>query len=268
MRSFAPRNRPLSRSTTTICLAVGAAAWLSACGPPRYSPVEPLGSDPAALLSGVRAREDRIGSLRARFKATAFHGAEESVVQGVLLVRKPDRFRMRLMLPFGITVLDYVSDGDRTWTFLPLSRGENIEEARLFSPADVRETFLRGAAAFPGTCSATNESAATVDFACRSCEDCPLLRSLRVDRRTGTISEETSYDAGEPHLSIRYDDYREVAGLPLPFYVLMQYPERRLKVEIEIGAYEVNPQLRKNLFVPPAGATLETGTALPDPGAP
>jgi hypothetical protein len=158
------------------------------------------------------------------------------------------------MLPFGITVLDYVSHGDRSWTLLPLAKGEASEEARLFSPDDVRETFLRGPAAFPGICSATDGSAAIVEVACRSCKECSLLRSLRLDRRNATITEETSYDDGEPRLTIRYADYREVGGRPLPLRVVMTYPARRLKVEIQIRAYEVNPELRDELFEPPPGA--------------
>lgn len=255
MRSFGLRTELSPR--LAACLGAVAAVWLSACGPPRYAPKTPIPSEPAILLGEVRAREERIDSLRARFKATAFHDSEESVVQGVLLVRKPDRFRMRLLLPFGITVLDYVSYGDRDWTLLPLARSGEAEEARLFSPADVRETFLRGNAAFPGTCSATGRSRSVVEVECRSCDDCPLLRSLRLDRRDGTISEETSYEGGGPRLSIRYGDYREVAGLPLPFHVIMEYPKRQLKVEIQIDAYEVNPPLKQELFEPPPGAKME-----------
>jgi hypothetical protein len=262
MRSFNLRTEP---SRFAGHLGIVAAACLSACGPPRYSPVATVRSDPAALLAEVRTREERIESLRARFKATAFHGSDESVVQGVLLVRKPDRFRMRLMLPFGITVLDYVSHGDRDWTLLPLSRDADTERARLFSPADVRETFLRGAAAFPGTCSATGPSSPIVVVNCRSCRACPLLRSLQLNRNDGTISEETSYDESGPRLSIRYGDYRRVSGLPLPFHVVMSYPTQQLKVEIEIGAYEVNPQLKETLFEPPPGAKM---VVMPDPKAP
>jgi outer membrane lipoprotein-sorting protein len=265
MRSF---GLPTEPPQLAVCVGVVAMALLFACKPPRYAPATPVSTDPAAVLAGVRQREDQIHSLRARFKATAFHGSGESDVHGVLLVRKTNRFRMRLMLPLGITVLDYVNQGDRAWTLSPLSNGDDAEEARLFSPADVRETFLRGAAAFPGTCLATGESAAIVEVACRACDDCPLLRSLHLDRRNGTISEETSYDGGEPRLAIRYADYREVFGQPLPFRVVMTYPARRLKVEIQIRAYEVNPELKDELFEPPPGSKLETVVATPEPSSP
>lgn len=247
-------NLPIEPFRFAACLGAVAAAWLPACGAPRYTPATPPPSDPAAVLRVVRERENETRSLRGSFKATASHGSGESDVQGVLLVRKPDRFRMRLMLPFGFTVLDYVSHGDRAWTFLPLAKGESSEEAHLFSPADVRETFLRGPAAFPGTCTATDESAAAVEVVCRSCDECPVLRSLRLDRHSATIVEETSYDDGAARLTIRYGDYREVDGLPLPFQVLMAYPARRLQVAIRIRSYEVNPQLKDELFKPPAQA--------------
>jgi outer membrane lipoprotein-sorting protein len=216
------------------------------------------------VLEGVRRREDEIRSLRARFKATASHDLDQSDVQGVLLVRKTDRFRMRLMLPLGITVLDYVSHGDKAWTFLPLSKDDNAEgTTTLLSPRDVRETFQRGAAAFPGTCSASNDSSEIVEVECRPCDECPVLRSMRLDRRRGTISEETSYDADGPRLSIRYDDYREVDGVPLPFHILLSYPMQRLKVEIRIRAYEVNPELKDELFAPPSGAKRTTTAVIP-----
>lgn len=263
MRFSGLTTEPLPR--VAAYLGVAATAVLFACGPPRYVPTIPPLSDPAAVLDGVRRREDEIRSLRARFKATAFHGADESDVQGVLLVRKTDRFRMRLMLPLGVTVLDYVSHGDRTWTFLPLSKNDDAREATLFSPADVRETFLRGEAAFPGTCSATSDSVSIVDVVCRSCDECPVLRSMRLDRRRGTITEETSYGDGEPRLAIGYDDYREVAGLPLPFQVVMTYPSRGLRIEIRIRAYEVNPELKDELFTPPRGASSEKTGAVMHP---
>jgi hypothetical protein len=220
------------------------------------------------VLDGVRQREDAIRSLRARFKATAFHGSDESDVQGVLLVRKTDLFRLRLLLPLGITVLDFVSHGDRAWTLLPLSNEESTSETTLFSPADVRETFQRGDAAFPGTCSATSDSVSIVDVTCRSCDECPPLRSMRLDRRRGTITDETSYDDGAPRLAIRYGDYREVDGLPLPLHVVMTYPSRRLKVEIRIRAYEVNPELSDALFAPPRGARSEKASGITPTGGP
>jgi outer membrane lipoprotein-sorting protein len=265
MPSFDRLTEPLRRFAAYF--GILATATFLACGPPRYSPVVPLRNEPAVVFEVVRQREDHIQSLRARFKATAYQGSDENDVQGVLLVRKADRFRMRLMLPLGITVLDYVSHGSRTWTLLPLSKEDNTAEATLFSPADVRETFLRGPAAFPGTCSATSDSVSIVDVACRACDHCPLLRSLRLDRRGATIVDEKSYDDGGPRLAIHYDDYREVAGLPLPFHILMTYPARRLNVEIKIREYEVNPELKDKLFEPPQGAKPETGAVIPHPGA-
>jgi outer membrane lipoprotein-sorting protein len=262
MRFSGPPTEPLPRIAGYLGVAAMAASF--ACAPPRYVPATPPPSDPAAVLEGIRRREDEVRSLRAAFKATAFHELDQSDVQGVVLVRKPDRFRMRLMLPLGITVLDYVSHGDKAWTFLPLSKDDNAEETpTLLSPRDVRETFQRGTAAFPGTCSASSGSSATVDVECRPCDECPILRSMRLDRRRGTISEETSYDTDGPRLSIRYDDYREVDGLPLPFHILMSYPTRRLKVEIRIRAYEVNPELKDELFAPPAGAKRTTVAVSP-----
>jgi hypothetical protein len=70
------------------------------------------------MLAAVR-REEQVRSLRARFSSVARTSGVERAADGVLLIAKPDRFRLRLMLPFGITVFDYLNIGEQTWTVLP-----------------------------------------------------------------------------------------------------------------------------------------------------
>src|SRR5262249_42706662 len=113
-------------------------------------------TDPARLWETVRAREERIVSLRARFVAENERNGEKHRVSGVLLVKKPAKFRLRMMLPFGLTVFDYVSWGARAQLSLPLEdrvvNGPPWDEAVAFSQEDLGQAFLRGANAFPGTC--------------------------------------------------------------------------------------------------------------------
>jgi hypothetical protein len=190
-------------------------------------------------------------SLRARFRADTHAGQEERSADGVLLVKKPDRVRLRLMLPFGPTVFDYVSWGEHTQVTLPLQgmTGAKAPPAvALFSREDVAETFLRGPQAFPGTCVPSRER----DEVAVLCHDAQgvLLRRLDIDPFNGAIREEISYEAGARRMVLRYSDYRPVDGVDMPYHVAMIYPQRNLSVDIRIERYELNPTLADTLFQP------------------
>jgi outer membrane lipoprotein-sorting protein len=243
------------RTARRPCLVIGC-LLLAACAaapPPRPRLPEP----PDARLAAVRAREEAVRSLRARFRSTVHLPDSQRSADGVLLVDKPDRFRLRLLLPFGLTVFDYLSVGERSWTALPLAdaaQREQLDEFSPFSREDLGEAFLRGAHAFPGHCVA--RAGAPVLVECRS--DDRLRRTLSLG--PDGIVEETSYDdAGAARMVIRYADYRSVSGSVLPFHIVLDYPQRRQSVDIAIDSYEVNPTLSAASFDPPDGvaATIE-----------
>jgi outer membrane biogenesis lipoprotein LolB len=208
---------------------------------------------PDARLAAVRAREDEVRTLRARFASVArLPGAERSA-DGVLLVAKPDRFRLRLMLPFGFTVFDYLNVGARTWTALPLADASQRDRAGEFAPFsrdDLGQAFLRGPHAFPGQCDAAPAPGGRVWVSCREGDE--LRRTLSIDR--DGIVEETSYAAGMPRLVIRYADYRAAGAASLPFRITLDYPQGTQSVDITIQSYEVNPTLTDALFRPLADA--------------
>src|SRR5579862_550754 len=137
-------------------LILSPACLLAACASLVAAPPLDLGTDPAAVLAIVRQREDAMHSLRVRFSATVRQGETERRAEGVLLVKKPDRFRLRLLSPFGFTVFDYVMDGSHTRMELPLEgkrlTDDEIGNQSAFSPIDLRQAFLRGGAAFPVPC--------------------------------------------------------------------------------------------------------------------
>lgn len=229
-------------------------AAFMACSPPSSpSPrLPPEASSPEAILRLVRQRERRIRSLRARFVAVTAHDGKERHADGVLLVHKPDRFRLRLFLPLGVTVLDYVSVGSRAQLSLPLQGRFTSEppdgDYAPFSREDLGEAFLRGSHAFPGTCMPRRAgSDSGVVVVCRSSAG-SILRRIRIDASTATIREETSYAGGMPRMTIRFGDYRETDGTPLPEEIEMSYPGRRLSVSISIRRYELNPSLSDALF--------------------
>src|SRR5215470_15649499 len=112
--------------------------------PPVPASVEPP-SDPATVYATVRQREEAIRTLRAQFSAVVHQGTSERRADGVLLVKKPDRFRMRLLSPFGLTVFDYTSWDAHARMELPLEGkrldDDEIARAAPFSPADLRPAF-------------------------------------------------------------------------------------------------------------------------------
>lgn len=239
-----PRLNPLRRwrgALQVLVLLVGCAT--------QPAPQPTLSAAPAERLAAVRADEDRVRSLRARFSSVVHMPGAERSADGVLLVAKPDRFRLRLMLPFGITVFDYLNVGAQTWMALPLAGPQARERADEFAPfsrEDLGQAFLRGPYAFPGECDA---SPASDDQVWVSCRDGHVLRRTVLIGRGGII-EEASYDGGAQRMLIRYADYRTVDGMSLPYRITLEYPQRRQAVDITVDRYEVNPVLAEELFRP------------------
>lgn len=223
----------------------------AACAAPR--PAEPpppaCGRTPDEVLGCARQREEAVHSLRARFSATTQRQGETHDTNGVLLVAKPDRFRLRLMLPLGLTVFDYTKDGARVQMSLPLQGGDAKPGAPApFAEIDLAEAFLRGDYAFPGTCSAAADGETAVLAHCA--REGGVQRDLRLDTAAATILEETSWDGERARLVLRYADYRPTSGTLLPYRISLAYPERNTVTEIEIQRYEVNPELAPDLFRP------------------
>jgi hypothetical protein len=224
---------------------------LLSCGIARKPILYPVSSSPDATFARMRERENEIRSLRARFMASTVYQGVERTAQGVLLVRKPDRFRLRLVLPFGLTLFDYLSVGEEVWTVAPFA-GEKSPDLAPFSRQDLGAAFLRGADAFPGECKAETQPRG-VAVACRECDACPVLRTFLLDPGTATVFQEVGYGDGGARVSLSYDVQREVDGHLLPFHIHLRDLVRGAEVDIRIQAYEVNPELRDALFLPAAG---------------
>lgn len=246
-----------------LAVAIAVAAALCGCRPVAVPPSQethrshttyasylPLPEQPAARLTALRAREDEIRTLRVRFDAEVSDAAGESrSAGGVLLVAKPDRFRLRLVLPFGLTAFDYLRAGQQSWVTLPLASGRHSNAAP-FAGGDLEQVFLRGPAAFPGECAA---AAAGGDLVWVSCGDGEMLRRTLLVGRDGVI-EETAYEDDVPVLRIRYGDYRAAGDTVLPFRIAVDDVPAGRTVDIAVERYEVNLPLADDLFAPPPGA--------------
>lgn len=210
------------------------------------------GADAQAVLAKVRARESAITTLRTSFSARTREHDRERSADGVVLVRKPDRFRLRLMLALGVTVFDYLTVGQRTQLAFPLEgrviNGDPQGEWAAFSRDDLSEAFLRGPRAFPGVCRIVEQEGDLIVVLCR--EAGRVKRRLLLERSTATVREEVSYADEQPRLIVRYGDYRMVGDLPMPYRVELLYPARAVVVEISVRTTEVNPPLEDALFAP------------------
>jgi outer membrane lipoprotein-sorting protein len=232
--------------------SAAAAALLCVSCAPRPPVVSLPPRDPAALLARLRREEDRVRSLRARFESSVRGAGRERKASGVLVVRKPDRFRLRLFLPFGWTVLDYLDRGGEAWVADPFRDAATDPAARfdLLSRRDLGAAFLRGADAFPGTCAAVHGRPGRVEVTCRSRSGGRVLRTLELDSRSGSLRREVTYDEQGPELAIEYDDVRPADGVELPYDIRIHDPRRHVSLEIRVSRYDVNPDLPERLFEP------------------
>src|SRR5262245_3525549 len=168
------------RGARVACLSMLVITIVAGCAAKPAPPVA-LPADPSARLAAVQAQESRVRTLRARFSSVTRLPGGEREADGVLLVAKPDRFRLRLMLPFGFTVFDYLNVGEQTWMALPLAdaaQRNRMGEFAPFSREDLGQAFLRGVHAFPGQCDAAQAAAGDVAVTCR--EGGAVRRTLRI----------------------------------------------------------------------------------------
>lgn len=200
--------------------------------------------------AAVLDRENTIRTLRARFVATAVQGGEKRAADGVLLVKRPARVRMRLLSPFGLTLLDYTSVDGQTRLVLPLEdkveTGTASTTDGTFSPADIGRLLLRAAPGAADGCTPRADGARVV-------VDCDassgaLSRRMTIDPGTATVAHEVYFADGKPRVSTDLSDYRLVDGVALPFSIVLTYPERDLTMRVEVRSYEVNPVLDDRLF--------------------
>jgi len=205
---------------------------------------------PRDALAVVRTGGDPVSSLRATFTARVQRNDTAERVRGVLLVRRPDRFRMRLSSLLGFTILDYTLDGeaDRLWLAGrdEVLSGAEIPAGMSLSPEAVRWIFLRADERLERGC---HETAAdgTALVECADDAGIPLYRGY-VQRSSGLLEREIVFEENAARLTVSYGDYRPTAGVRLPYSIEWIEAEPLTRVVIDIDTYEVNPDLPAPLF--------------------
>jgi hypothetical protein len=222
------------RSLALVVLAFG----IDACARPAPTP-PPAPRSPQEALAAVAAREAAIRTLRAQFSADAVQpDGSRRRVSGVLLVSKPTgQFRFRLMLPFGVTVLDYVHHRDGDWVTLPLAReNETTPQIESIWRMDLATAFLREDIS-PDECQVSIPSGPFVTALCGG-------RHLWIRTSDATVAREGN---------VRYGEQRPVDGVLLAFRIEMGY-RADVSVTVRVERYELNPTLDDSLFDVPPGA--------------
>ena len=228
--------RGVSRSAALLLLLA-----LAACA--RLPPPPP--APPGDLLAAARQRVADVRTLRAQFDALARYPGGERRSNGVLLVRAPDDWRLRLVAPFGLTVLDALHADGRTTVTAPL--GDGGGGAAAFTRLGPGDTLAFGSGREWTPC---RPGAAPGAYWCGA----PPTRWVTVDPGSATIAAEGVLEDGRAVVTRQYADYRLVDGVPLPFRIRIEYPLERVSVDITIDRYELNAPLRDEQFRPPAGA--------------
>jgi hypothetical protein len=237
------------QSPTILGVVLLAACHAHVVAPPTGE----LDVSPQAVYAAVRKQAAAVQALRARFTARVDRASEVRRADGVLLVKKPDRFRLRLLSPFGLTVFDYTSWDTHDRMQLPLE-GKQFADAEiaahsLFSPADMRAVFLGPADGTATRCTAIGGSTETV-VDCRD-PGGALSRLIRIQSVTRRVEQEIQMVAGQPQVVMQYGDYRAVKSVELPFAIDLTYPEKGVHLAISVRSYDLNPNLPDSLFEPP-----------------
>lgn len=225
---------------------------LSACAT-RVEPPQAGGSAAPALtaaeaVAALRQSDAQLQSLRVRFTATLRSAAPERQARGIVLVKKPDRLRLRLLSPFGLTVLDYCSRGAHAQMQLPLA-GETLVDGEIarhgvFSPSAFAPAFLLDHAVSADDCREHGDASYVECWEVVGGE----RRSVHIGLRPAILLRETFFKGDSPVLTLAYSDHRRVDGLTVPFRVSAAQPVSAMAMEIEIEAYEINPVLDDALF--------------------
>ena len=186
-------------------------------------------------------RSGVIDTLQARFRARVQAGGDRRSLRGVLLFRRPEALRLRLMMPFGFTVYDGLSIGGQTWESSPyveIPKSDpllpRIAGLSLFRPLRECEEL-------------SSIDASSLRISCRGRSG---RRILDIDRKSELPRRETVVDSPASVVRADYSDYRQVDNHKLPFEIDIS-TSQGLKIALSISSYEINSDLPRKAFAQP-----------------
>lgn len=250
------RWRPILRVLVSSC---SIPLFLSACcSLPPLAPLPRIAAPPApatrvqALLAELRGAQAPVHTLKVVHHITVQAEGRPSTgaMQGLLAVRRPDAYRLRVLGPAGITAMDLAWRSGRFVLTVP-PRGVRVDGDERTPREQLRGVPVDGLArAFLGTFDATR--AALVEDARWSLltlvEPGGARRKLFVDRRNGTVAVDARFEGGAETTRLTQGGYRQVGGVWLPFRVRFDMPAQRVVATITVDRYDVNPALPDAAF--------------------
>ncbi len=235
------------------CASTPSASWF----PPPLVRSSSVPMTDAARSSALRDRWARYEQSTGDFSATVRvryvdpRSGQYFTSSGALAVRRPDRARMQLAGPGGITAIDVLVLGSRSYTNVG-GRGWIVRDGH-------RPTATRG---FDGTsvARALVETPAPGEGIMLDGAR-PIVRVTRGDGRTehtldssdGAVQEVRWFDSGDREsLRVRFDSFERLpTGERRPAHVSLWQREPAAIVTITIDAWTASPQLPAATFAPP-----------------
>jgi hypothetical protein len=235
------------------------AAALS-CGCPRPAPLVPNASG-AEVLERLATDRARVGPLTATFDARLRRpGAwlTTGAVTGVLAMQPPDRFRVKLFLPGGLTMQDLTMIGDDYRLILPLEG--QVRRGRIcVGPSEKCDDagpglalawiFTRDLTAGAATSTvAVQGDRYVVVTSLRPQND--LQARLAVSRADFRLLKEEMFEGSDPWLRAEFDDYRPSAdgGVDVPHRVRVADDRNGLRIDLDIRKYTFKRALPEEMF--------------------
>ncbi len=229
---------------------------LGGCGQhrPEMAPLPEVQGRPApmeearTLLAELRRHAHSHPSWKAVHSLTLDdrRNARHAKMRGVLLVLRPDRFRLRLLGPADVTAMDltYVAGRYRLEIAgkAPFVGADASRETRL-PVAAMAEAFLRsweGEAAGLWAGPARRRLAVSAPGGGRLIVILPAARPepLAESFRRRSVEE----------LRVTYGDYRSVGAARLPNRISMYLPDRNLAAHVLVERYELDPTVPDGAF--------------------
>jgi hypothetical protein len=225
----------------------------------RALPPDPLPSG-ATLLARVRTDRERLGTLVATFSAHVSRRRGllgSTTLTGALAMEPPDRFRVRLVLPGGLTVHDLTVVGDRYRLDLPLEarteRGILCFDPAPHCPGDpgpglmLAWLFTHDPARGAGASTVTGRREQFV-VSIPVTADGRLRRAVVIARDDFRLLAEEAYRGEDRWVRVDYGAHRLVAGIPVPHSVELTDERGGTRITLEIAKYRPHATLPGDAF--------------------